>query len=589
MIKELSDISAKIEYLPIRVNEKILLNIGGGIYSSPAGAIKELVNNAFDADAEQVVISTGYPYFDEIQVMDTGQGMSLERFKMAMVSIGNSMKDTIDPYRVTQKYKRPIIGRLGIGLMALSQVCDKAMIESQLPEAKTKFLALIDFTQFRPNRYQRTSLSVLSSQYGGAEAIRHQLAFDGLQPERREELTLRLRLALEADKMRQMKEIDLQKQHLGYCMYIPELPVLPHSQGTTITLLGVRPEIKQMLTDASRPMPLPKHVLMHEEVEDWGDYMSLVQDDSWRELCEKLRSKTENLTYQTLPSYHQFLYELALMSPVPYFDDAPMTMRADILGEKKKELRRFNFSVRVDNRLLYKPQLLPSGALSSPNADELIVRQLHFDDHIDGSQLRYHGYLYWQNSQNKPSAIRGIQLYIRNVGIGLYDQTLLDFSKIDSTLKVGQISGEIYVEKGLERALKVDRESFGKTDAHYVVLQHQIWKELRAISSSIVEVEQRRKKAQFAMEQEQHVATLEKMVSSATNGKVDLTVTTDQTAQPIELDNGRFVLNPESDRWSGSTAEQRKNQKILLSTKAAVAAGASTQELVELLEAMLLK
>ena len=118
MPKVQSEMGLEIEYLPIRVNEKILLNIGGGIYSSLAGAIKELVNNAFDADAEQVVISTGYPYFDEMRIYDTGQGMSLERFKMAMVSIGNSMKDTIDPYRVTQKYKRPIIGRLGIGLMA---------------------------------------------------------------------------------------------------------------------------------------------------------------------------------------------------------------------------------------------------------------------------------------------------------------------------------------------------------------------------------------------------------------------------------------------------------------------------------------
>lgn len=167
------------------------------------------------------------------------------------------------------------------------------MVESQLPGAKTKFLALIDFTQFRPNRYimpcgyQRTSLSVLSSQYSGAEAIPRQLAFDGLEPDRRQELKLRLNLALEADKMRQMKEIDLQKQHLGYYMYIPESPVHPHSQGTTITLMGIRPEIRQMLADASRPLPLPMHASRHimpcgyEEVEDWEDYMSQATTNSY--------------------------------------------------------------------------------------------------------------------------------------------------------------------------------------------------------------------------------------------------------------------------------------------------------------------
>ena len=83
--------------------------------------------------------------------------------------------------------------------------------------------------------------------------------------------------------------------------------------------------------------------------------------------------------------------------------------------------------------------------------------------------------------------------------LGLYDQTLLNFSKVDSRLEIGQISGEIYVEKGLERALKVDRESFHETDPHYLVLQDHIWKELRAISSSVIEVDN---------------ATLQKMVAN---------------------------------------------------------------------------
>jgi hypothetical protein len=150
----------------------------------------------------------------------------------------------------------------------------------------------------------------------------------------------------------------------------------------------------------------------------------------------------------------------------------------------------------------------------------------------------------------------------------------LNFSKVDSSLSCGQISGEFYVEKGLERALKVDRESFHETDPHYLVLQDAIFQELRAISSSVIEADK---------------ATLEKIVTSATNGKVGLSLVAEQAAQPIALDNGRLLFNPESNKWAGSTAERLQSQKILLSTKAAVAAGASTQELVELLEGMLLK
>ena len=585
MSEELSGVDFEVEYLPIRVNEKILLEIGGGIYSSVAGAIKELVNNAFDADAEQVVISTGYPYFDEIQVLDTGHGMSLERFKMAMVSIGNSMKDTIDPSRVTNKHKRPIIGRLGIGLMALSQICDKAIIESQEPGAKTKFTALINFSQLRRNRYTRTSLSVLSSQYGGAEAIRHQLEQDELAPERREELKLRLKLALEADKVRQMKEVDLEKTHLGYCAFMPELPALPYVQGTTVTLLGIRPEIRRTLTGEERPTGPLKGL-------DWEEYLSEVDDWSWPELRKRLQTETDGLTYQALPSYHQFLYELALMSPVPYEDDAPISIRPDILQEKKRALKGFKFSVRVDDGLLYKPQLLPSGSLHEDEplkeGEDYIIHQIHFNDDIDGSQLRYEGYLYWQRTENKPSALRGIQLYIRNAGIGLYDQTLLNFSKVNSTLQVGQLSGEIYVERGLERALKLDRQSFRETDPHYVVLQYHIWKELDSILEKSIQANARRQKAKSATELKQHVADLEQLVSSATNGKLDLTVTANDAVEPIEVNEKKLVFNVESKKWAGTESEQLLGQKILLTTKAAVAAGASTQDVLQLLEGIVL-
>ena len=592
MSEELSELGVEIHYLPIRVNEKILLHLGRGIYPSVAAAIKELVHNAFDADAKQVVISTGYPAFDEIQILDTGHGMSLERFKMALVSIGNSMKDTIDESRVTKKYKRPIIGRLGIGLMALSQVCNQAMIESQLPGLKNKFSALIHFTQFQRDDYENTSLSVLSNRYGGAEVIRRQLEEEGLKAERQEELKLRLKLALEADKIRQSKEIDLEDEHLGHCWFIPELPGLPHRQGTTVTLLEIRPEIKQALMDRDSSLgsnsPAISTGTLQSRRHDWEEQLSQI-DWSWRELCEKLRCETDGLTYQVLPSYHQFLYELALMSPVPYLDDAPISSRPDILREKKRELKRFNFSLRVDNHLLYKPILLPSGALAKEaRADDYLIRQISFNGVVDTHRLKYHGYLYWQKSQNKPSTLHGIQLYIRNVGIGLYDQTFTDFSKMYSTNFAGHISGEIYVERGLEQALNVDRQSFRETDPHYIALQQHLLGECEWILRKSIEANERRKRA----ERQQHLATVEKLVSSATNGKLGLNIATSEeseAAQAVSVDDKRLVFNPDPSRWTGSKAEQLLGQKILLTTKAAVATGASTQDLLNLLENILLK
>ena len=65
----------------IQVNSKILGHISAGIYRSPASAIKELVSNAFDADATRVAITTNWPNFDVITCYDNGSGMTQEKFR----------------------------------------------------------------------------------------------------------------------------------------------------------------------------------------------------------------------------------------------------------------------------------------------------------------------------------------------------------------------------------------------------------------------------------------------------------------------------------------------------------------------------
>jgi hypothetical protein len=611
MSAELSEVDVDIQYLPIKVNEKILLHIARGIYPSVADVIKELVHNAFDADAERVVISTDYPAFDEIRVFDTGHGMSLERFKMALTSIGNSMKDTILKRRLTKKYKRPIIGRLGIGLMALSQICDKAVIESQQPGAKTKFSAVLDFTQFRQNSLERTSLSVLSNYYGGTEVLRRRLEDEELAPEQREELKLHLKLASEADEVRQEKGFDLENGHLGHCMFIEDLPALPYTQGTLVILLGIRPEIKlALMNNDDPPASYPARRLAQAlgwqahssdqnrtgmSRQEWDDYLFEVEW-SWRELCEKLQTETDGLTYQKLPSYYQFLYDLTLMSPLPYLPDGPFSIQPEILRQKQKELQRFNFSVIVDNLRLYKPQLLPSGGLTSQNeqkemrTDDSIIRSLRGNKVLaDGSCLRYHGYLYWQKVENKPTSLHGIQIYICHVGIGLYDKTLLNYEKIDSSPLAGHISGEIYIEEGLEQALNVNRRGFRETDLHYITLQQHIWKEIGLILETVLEAEKQRKRVELTTSRKQHVATLEELLSVTTNGKMALTVTSSQAAQPIEVSNQKLVFNLESNKWNGTRSERLLSQKILLTMKAAVATGASALDTLELVEGLLLK
>jgi hypothetical protein len=68
-----------------------------------------------------------------------------------------------------------------------------------------------------------------------------------------------------------------------------------------------------------------------------------------------------------------------------------------------------------------------------------------------------------------------------------------------------------------------------------------------------------------------------------------LAVASDQTSQPIEVNDKKLVFNLESNKWAGTKSERLQSQKILLTSKAAVAAGASAQELLNMLEGILLK
>src|SRR5690348_6582187 len=111
-----------IKRFDMRVAAKMLQNIASGIYRSPANAVKELVSNAFDADATHVAISVDidrtHDRIENISIEDNGTGMSVEDFEFSMTHIGASLKRVQS--KTTEK-GRPLIGKIGIGLLSVGQ------------------------------------------------------------------------------------------------------------------------------------------------------------------------------------------------------------------------------------------------------------------------------------------------------------------------------------------------------------------------------------------------------------------------------------------------------------------------------------
>ena len=65
-----------------------------GLYREPASAIRELISNAYDADATTVTIDMNAPLFDRIVVKDDGNGMSAEVVDYLVHHVGGSLKRT---------------------------------------------------------------------------------------------------------------------------------------------------------------------------------------------------------------------------------------------------------------------------------------------------------------------------------------------------------------------------------------------------------------------------------------------------------------------------------------------------------------
>ena len=600
------DFDAKnIEYIPIRVTSNIFLIIGAGIYSSVAAALKELVSNSFDADATNVVISTNHPEFDEIKVFDNGSGMSSDRFKIAMRNIGSSLKGTLEPERRSKIYNRPIIGHLGIGLMALSQICDEAIIESQEIGSDEKFIAKLDFSDFKHRASKQdhiAQLEILQNKYGGEKAIKASLK-DEKDPDKVAELTAALELAQQVSavlKKDKTKKSDLlEGEHLGYCAIYPSVPASEGEHGTTITLRTIDEGVKNLLRDYDRPPDtLPQN--LREKNLGWEEYQREVNLWTWKELCERLRLGTNFLGYQSLPKYHQFLWELSIMSPVQYFSEGPVIIRPEIIKSKKQELERYNFSLIVDNKPLLKPILLPSGPLGIEinkleKGYDYHIETFEVNEKVDNEWIRCSGYIFWQRKQVIPSTLRGIQIYIRNVGIGLYDSGLMNFSTVNPTSRAGQMSAEIYVEEGLERALNVDRNSFRETDAHYLALQQKLWTVLGSgtkgdgIIGKSVQSYYSRKSRSDDEKYNIHTSELHEKVLSISKGNLELAFSKKASYEPYVYRNGKITVYENSPAWPKSRDERLGVQKIIIAVKAAIESKASPEEILSVLEDILLK
>jgi hypothetical protein len=436
---------------PIYLSAKVFGHLSRGLYRTPAGAIKELISNSFDADATLVRIHTGFPRFETFSCEDDGSGMSVDEFQRLMNrGIGSSYKRA-STNAVTEKYKRPPIGRLGLGILSLAQICTRFDILSHSEQTRTAFRATIQFPAY--TRQEMDKIAKRISRTDDDELIHggtYQITEEKYDAEKR----------------------------------------------------GVRVFTKYLQEAFRKRMRTLQRLANKRVFNETGPYKTF---DRYVDAIYNASQPTPSLNL--LSDYDQLLFGLALAPPLPSAENRNVAVELPAIRGRQGTLRAFNFEVRVDNITLLNPVALPSdreghratqcslktreekvfelrdGAVKElcsvvqrsvavKNSDfQFHLYELRYEnENVAGSPLEFSGYLFQQTGRLYPRDIQGVLIRINDVAVGKYDNSMLTYPFAEGP-RYSMVSSELFIHRGFEDALNIDRDSFNELHPHYMRVQ----------------------------------------------------------------------------------------------------------------------
>ena len=488
----------------IHAAARIIGDISTGIYRSPANALKELVNNSFDAGATEVVISTDHPGFSSVSCFDNGPGISVARLQEIFNYIGGSDKRGQGEFG---EFGRPVIGRIGIGILAMSQISKRFVIISSQAGDDFRIEAEVDIEEFET-----------------------------------------------ADSARQ----NVGSGNIGQYQ-IDQIPESPELHYTIVATPSGSEQIRANLGKGRTPRN--SFVRNSYDSESFEEFVRKIGDAPRRE---------------TLNDYEVFLWELASLCPVPYFEDGPVK-GWDGWDHVKERLESYNFKVKVDGYELRKPILLPSGGDLSQQGDDFQVYPFSYGENGD-VRLEFQGYVFHQRTQISPPELQGLLVRIRNVGIGGYETDMLKYPTNLGPMVHG-MSGEVYVDSGLEGSLNIDRNSFNETHPHFSLLRDVVYRHLGIPGESGItrDIRQRSRTRQQVLHKNRTYESLERVIQRLERVTHEswLLVEDRYIDNPLSLDvSSRCIkVNFGHDTVPSSAAAQREFFRVCLIARLAESLG----------------
>ena len=115
----------------------VLKHLGLGLYSNVAAVLSEVVANAWDADAEHVSILID-PDAGRVTIQDDGHGMSIDDANRKYLFVGYERRN--EEEALTPRFKRPVMGRKGIGKLSLFSIARTVEVHSVGSKGKHGFI-----------------------------------------------------------------------------------------------------------------------------------------------------------------------------------------------------------------------------------------------------------------------------------------------------------------------------------------------------------------------------------------------------------------------------------------------------------------
>ena len=130
--------------IPIVFDKSHLLTIGERLYSTGLDLVRELVSNAYDADATRVEITLAP---ETITVSDNGSGMDEQQLRR-YCTIGSTEKRV---HTESPKFKRRRIGEFGIGKFSALAAARRFSVETQQKAKRFRGRLVFDADQWTSN------------------------------------------------------------------------------------------------------------------------------------------------------------------------------------------------------------------------------------------------------------------------------------------------------------------------------------------------------------------------------------------------------------------------------------------------------